>query len=147
MSRHTARETAFRMLFQMDLGKNDFAAAKNTMDEALANKVIGNKDCVYIETIVKGVQEQRERIDDFIKRNAKGWDIQRINPVERNIIRLALYETWYVQDVPMEVALNEAIELAKIYGEEEAYSFVNGVLDNVKNDLGKDKPLADKAED
>ena len=135
MSRHEARETAFRMLFQMDLGKNDLETAKNTMAEALADGIISPKDCPYIDEVVAGVAREHQRINDFIVRHAQGWDIKRINPVERNIIRLALYETWYMRDVPMEVALNEAVELAKIYGENDAYGFVNGILDNVKHEM------------
>ncbi|MDO4541303.1 MAG: transcription antitermination factor NusB [Bacillota bacterium] len=132
MSRHCARETAFRMLFQMDLGRNNYKEAENTMSEALADKVISKRDCDYIEGVVQGVKKEEEKLDQFIRRYSQGWDINRINPVERNIIRLALYETWFLDDVPMEVALNEAVELAKSYGDHEAYSFVNGILDNVK---------------
>lgn len=135
MSRRTARETAFRMLFQMDLGKNDYAAAQHTMDEAMADKTISYRDCPYIKDVVLGVEKQKNRLDEFISRHSHDWDISRINPVERNIIRLALYEVWYVDDVPLEVALNEAIELAKEYGDSDAYGFVNGILDNVKKEI------------
>lgn len=135
MSRAKARETAFRMAFQMDVGKNDFETSKETMLEAIVDGEITKKECPYIENVVQGIAEHREELDAFIEKYAKGWSLQRINPMDKNIIRLALYEVWYVDNIPMEVALNEAIELAKLYGEEDSYSFVNGILDNVKDHL------------
>ncbi|MEE0775745.1 MAG: transcription antitermination protein NusB, partial [Bacillota bacterium] len=75
--------------------------------------------------------------------HSRGWKLERINPVDRNLIRLALYEVRYVDDVPFEVALDEAVELAKAYGEDESYAFVNGILDNAKK-FAEDASTEDK---
>ncbi|MEG1868865.1 MAG: transcription antitermination factor NusB, partial [Clostridiales bacterium] len=134
MSRHQARETAFRMIFQMDVGKNDFEIAKETMLEALVDEMITQKDYPYIEKVVLGVEKEKNRLDDFIIRHARGWSLQRMNPVEKNILRMALYEIWFLDDVPYEVAMDEGVELAKVYGDEDAYGFVNAILDNAKTE-------------
>ena len=139
MNRHQARETAFRMIFQMDVGKNEYETAKETMCEAIADGYISTEDCPYIEDVVQGVAEKRAALDDFIMAHAKGWKLERINPVDRNLIRLCLYEIQYLKEVPFEVAIDEAVELAKSYGEEESYAFVNGILDNAKTLVADDQ--------
>lgn len=133
MNRHQARETAFRMIFQMDVGRNEYETAKETMIEAMADGFIAEADCPYIENVVRGVAAKRSSLDEFIAAHAKGWKLERINPVDRNLIRLCLYEIQYLDDVPFEVAVNEAIELAKSYGEDESYAFVNAILDNARS--------------
>ncbi len=143
MNRHNARETAFRMIFQMDVGKNEYEMAKETMKEAIVDSQISLEDCPYIEAVVQGVNEKREELDKFIAVHSRGWKLERINPVDRNLIRLALYEVRYVDDVPFEVALDEAVELAKAYGEDESYAFVNGILDNAKK-FAEDASTEDK---
>lgn len=132
MSRQQARETAFKMVFQMDVGKNSLEIAEMTLEEALAEGVIEEKDRPYIIKLVSGVAEKKAEFDEFIAAHAKGWTLNRINAIEKNIIRLALFEIRYLDEIPYEVAVNEGIELAKKYGEEDAYSFVNGILDNAK---------------
>lgn len=132
MSRQRARETAFQMIFQMDVGKNPLNIAERTLEEALKEGVIGEKDRDYIIKLVTGVAAKKSEFDEFISAHAKGWTLDRINAIEKNILRLALYEIGYMQGIPYEVAVNEGIELAKKYGEDDAYSFVNGILDNAK---------------
>lgn len=131
MSRQLARETAFKMIFQMDVGKNPLEMAEYTMEEALADGGISKGECKYILTLVSGVSEKKEELDEFMEAYSKGWALDRINHIEKSIIRLALYEIRYM-DIPYEVSVNEAVELAKRYGEEEAYSFVNAILDNAR---------------
>lgn len=132
MSRQLARETAFQMIFQMDVGDNPLEMAELTMDEALMEEKISKKECSYIMEVVKGVAEKKAECDAFITAHTKGWTIDRINRVEKNIIRLAWYEINYMPDIPFEVAVNEGIELAKKYGDDDAYSFVNGILDRAR---------------
>lgn len=131
MSRQLARETAFKMIFQMDVGKNPLEMAEYTMEEALTDGGISKGECKYILTLVSGVSEKKEELDEFMEAYSKGWALDRINHIEKSIIRLALYEIRYM-DIPYEVSVNEAVELAKRYGEEEAYSFVNAILDNAR---------------
>ncbi len=131
MSRQLARETAFKMIFQMDVGKNPLEMAEYTMEEALTDGGISKSECKYILTLVSGVSEKKEELDEFMEAYSKGWALDRINHIEKSIIRLALYEIRYM-DIPYEVSVNEAVELAKRYGEEDAYSFVNAILDNAR---------------
>lgn len=131
MSRQLARETAFKMIFQMDVGKNSLEMAEYTMEEALIDGDISKGECKYILTLVSGVSKKKEELDEFMEAYSKGWALDRINHIEKSIIRLALYEIRYM-DIPYEVSVNEAVELAKRYGEEEAYSFVNAILDNAR---------------
>lgn len=132
MSRQQARETAFKMIFQMDVGKNTIEVAELTLKEALEDRSVSENDRNYVMRLVRGVNEKREILDEFITMYAKSWSIGRINTIEKNIIRLALFEIRYMDDIPYEVSMNEAIELAKRYGDADAYSFVNGVLDNAR---------------
>ena len=132
MSRQLARETAFKMIFQMDVGKNALEVAERTMEEALDEGLINKKDTAYILELVAGVADKKDELDAFIAEHAKGWTLDRINVIEKNLIRLALYEIRHMENIPYEVSVNEAIELAKRYGEDDAYSFVNGILDKAR---------------
>lgn len=138
MSRQQARETAFKMIFQMDVGKNSLEVAELTLEEALADRTISKNDRNYVMQLVTGVDENRDELDEFIMMYAKGWSIERINIIEKNIIRLALFEIRNMDDIPYEVSVNEAIELAKRYGDKDAYSFVNGILDNARPPQAKE---------
>ncbi len=85
----------------------------------------------YAQTLVKGTLEHREEIDDIIRRQAEHWRLERMPAVDRNILRLAVFEFLYETDVPQLVVLDEAIELAKEFGTEQSGRFVNGVLDGI----------------
>lgn len=138
MSRHQARETAFKMIFQMDVGKNSLEIAERTLEEAMEENAVSKNERSFVMSLAAGVEEKREELDSFIIEHAKGWTIDRINVIEKNIIRLALYEIRYMDDIPYEVSVNEAIELAKQYGDDDAYSFVNGILDNARPKKAED---------
>lgn len=126
------------MIFQMDVGKNSLEVAELTLEEALADRTISKNDRSYVMQLVTGVDENRDELDKFIMMYAKGWSIERINIIEKNIIRLALFEIRNMDDIPYEVSVNEAIELAKRYGDKDAYSFVNGILDNARPPQAKE---------
>jgi transcription antitermination protein NusB len=92
----------------------------------------------FTRELAEGVEEHRQELDEAIARHAKGWSLERIAPLDRNIMRTALYEIAYRDDVPTEVAIDEAIELAKAYCGADAPGFVNGVLGAaVRNAVGK----------
>ena len=131
-NRKNAREVAFQMVYQMDVGSNPLDIAVATLEDALAEKKIREIDKDYIMAVVKGVDETQAESDAFISENAKDWTLDRINTVEKNIIRLALYEIRHMDQIPYEVSLNEAVELAKKYGDGGAFAFVNAVLDNAR---------------
>jgi N utilization substance protein B len=82
----------------------------------------------FTRQLVEGVDAHREELDELIGRHAQGWTLERISPLDRNIMRVALYEVMHRDDIPTEVAIDEAIELAKRYSGADAPGFVNGVL-------------------
>ncbi len=122
MSRRSARKQAFLALFQSDLNArpvDDIIQAwlsyRGTLDE-------------YAITVVRGVENDREALDAILEEVAEGWAVHRMSTVDRTILRLALYEMLNVDDVPTEVAMNEAVELAVGFSSEESPAFVGGVL-------------------
>ena len=92
---------------------------------------------VYASRLVEGVESHRQKIDDRIRGQAENWRLERMPSVDRNILRLAIYEMWHQNDVPKLVVVDEAVELAKRFGSEQSGRFVNGVLDG----LMKSEPM------
>ena len=122
MSRRTARKQAFLNLYQSDV--ND-----SVLDATIARwqEYRGELD-EYAIRLARGVEEEQEHLDGVLSEVSEGWPVHRMSAIDRTILRLALYEMLYVDDVPPEVAVNEAIELATGFSGEEAPSFVGGVL-------------------
>lgn len=124
MSRRKARETAFKMLFQMDVGNNDFATAENTL---MVSGLKGGYKAFALE-LVKGVTDNHYELKEYLTKFTKGWNVERLAAVDRNLVEMAMYEMKYA-DTPANIVINEAVELAKEYGAEDSPSFVNAVLD------------------
>ncbi len=82
----------------------------------------------FTQVLARGVESHRDELDAEIARHSKGWELERIAPLERNVMRVALYEMGYCEDVPTEVAIDEAVEIAKEYCGADAPGFINGVL-------------------
>jgi N utilization substance protein B len=136
MSRTTAREVAMMMQFSNMLGGEDTPAnvCEKAGDSGL--KALDAEDEAYVEQIVSGVNAHQTEIDELVSRYAKDWTIERIARVELSILRVAIYEMLYRNaDVPTGAAINEAVELAKRYGGERSYAFVNGILGNVAKEI------------
>lgn len=133
MSRRLARQVAFQTLFQVDLGKSD-------VEEALAHRLgevsLEQHDMEYVRRAVRGVNEQSVAIDRQINAVSKGWEVRRLGSIDRSILRLAIYEIVFMDDIPVGVAVNEAVELAKEFGDEESPRFINGLLGTVVRDGG-----------
>jgi N utilization substance protein B len=126
-SRHQARERALQILFQHDIhGK---AGVK--LDEFWKEYTIADEAKVFAEQLVKGVLENKQELDALLGKYATNWKVSRMPIVDRNILRAGLYELLWMDDVPAKVTMDEAIELAKSFGDDEASKFVNGVLDKV----------------
>ncbi len=125
MSRHKARETALRMLFQMDVGENSLETAKLT----LSRSGLQGEFADFTLALVNGVKENWLAIDAYLDSFTKEWEIERLANVDRSIIRLAIYELFYAKDTPATIVMDEAIELAKAYSTEEAPAFINAILD------------------
>ena len=132
-SRTKARETALQALYQLDTGGG-------SGQEVLSGHFdpLDAETRKFAEELVHGVQRERASIDGIIERTSTNWKLERMARVDRNILRLAIYELLRRPDVPVKVTLNEAIELGKKFGSEESSAFVNGILDKVAHatDLG-----------
>jgi transcription antitermination protein NusB len=155
--RREARERAVQFLFQCDLNVPD------NLDEALGHywetqrtaavavdkgpATWGRKvelppptpeelaGRAFAEQLIRGVLEHRAAVDDHIQKHALHWDLHRMAVVDRNVLRLAIYEMLFREDIPPVVSINEAVDIAKRFSTEDSGSFVNGILDKVKGDL------------
>ena len=129
-SRRTkARERALQALYQIDV-------AAEGIDDALGRfwksfEPVEREVMALAEALVRGVAEHRRAIDDTIERISTNWRLDRMAKVDRNVLRLAVFELHWRPDVPVKVCINEAIELGKKYGSESSAAFVNGVLDRI----------------
>ena len=129
MSRTRAREVAMMMVYSGLLGGEDTPSAvcEKTEDPA----PLDAEDAAYAEQIAQGVVARAGEIDACIRQYAVGWSLERIAKVDLSILRIALYEMRYREDVPTGAAINEAVELAKRYGGEKSFAFINGILGSV----------------
>ncbi len=126
MTRKQAREEAFILIFEK--GFNDDSLADIL---ALAEEVRDIKADEYINQVFFGVFENIEKIDSVISDNAIGWNIKRISKTALAVLRLAIYEMLFFDEIPVSVSINEAVELAKKYATKEDASFINGILSTV----------------
>ena len=134
--RTQAREYALQMLYQIDVTKESAAFSIATYWENQHKKPSAEVQ-EFSETLVKGVLDKMEAIDKIITEYATNWQIQRMAIVDRNIIRMAAYELLYLDDIPPKVSINEAIDIAKKYGDKDSGKFVNGILDKINKESGK----------
>ncbi len=135
--RTRAREVALQILFQFDLRGVDYAAqVGRTTAQLCADESQGEEDVQEFATrLVEGTLAEREVIDQKLQAVTRNWDLRRMANVDRNVLRLAIYELMHCHDVPPKVAINEGIELAKKYSTANSGGFVNGILDRIRIDL------------
>ena len=127
MSRINARRNAFNLIFQYDfISVDEVESNKETYFGE--NPDIDEEDKKYILATVDGTIENIAKIDEIISERAKGWTIERMSKVDLAILRLAVYEVVFSEDMPDSIAINEAVELAKKYSSDEAPAFINGIL-------------------
>jgi N utilization substance protein B len=145
-SRRRARELALQVLFQMD-AQEDLSVAQAlglflhhlAVGEADGEATVSELDAEtreFCEGLVRGVREHLEELDRALGQASRNWRLERMARVDRNLLRLALYELRYLPDVPAKVAINEAIEIAKRFGTADSPAFVNGILDRCLADGG-----------
>ncbi|MGG7143649.1 transcription antitermination factor NusB [Clostridium nigeriense] len=134
MNRKRSREIAMELLFGMTLSKNTLEETIETFVEDFEMN-LNTIDLEYIKEILLKVEKNKEVIDKKIEESLTNWKLDRISKVNLSILRLAIGEMIYIEDVPEKVAINEAIELTKKYSDEKSVSFVNGVLDNAFKNL------------
>ena len=128
MNRTEQREQIFMLLFRVEFNRKSDMEEKCTLFFEEAETEISEKDQNYIRSKYEKIAERLPEIDRLINETAKGWDTQRMGKVELAIIRLAVYEIKFDESVPTGVAINEAVELAKKFGQDSSAGFVNGIL-------------------
>ena len=135
--RRRSREFALQVLYQLEIAKQD---ALRTLAQFQENFSEGVERDDFVERLVLGVSEHRKEIDRLIERYSENWRLDRMNMIDRNILRMAAFELLYCEDIPPKVTLNEAIDLGKRYGTDESGSFINGILDRIQNEVIR-KPI------
>lgn len=128
MGRRASREAAMKLLYQLEIQKSD---KSEQIDMALEDENFTDNDKKYIRDVIDGVNENVTLIDSIIEKNSMGWKINRISKIDLSILRIGIYEILYREDIPFSVSVNEAVELAKKYSNEDAGAFVNGLLAKV----------------
>lgn len=140
-TRRKAREAALQFLFQ-----DDFTVEGGHQGQEITDRFaqfcllyqISNKARPYAIELLYGIQNRRDELDRIIGDNADNWRLERIAIMDRNLLRVGVYEMVFAKDVPAQVAINEAVEIAKRFGSGDSPGFINGVLDAVKNLQKKD---------
>jgi transcription antitermination protein NusB len=133
-TRHKARECALQMLFAFDMVNGDPTSLTQIYWNELGDTAIDDKTRDFANGLVCGTLEKLEAIDDVIRTRAEHWRIERMAIVDRNVLRLAVYEFLH-RETPDTVAINEALEIARRFSTYEATQFINGILDAIKQDL------------
>ncbi len=125
MGRKQTREALMQLIYQMDLNKN---FSKEEVTTFLENFELSDCEIEYLEESAYGVIDNLENINELIEKYTEGWTLERLPKVDLSILRIAFYEILYREDIPVEVSINEAIEIAKKYSTPDAFKYINGVL-------------------
>lgn len=133
-SRRRARELALQALFYADMNRSDI---EKVLENFCRQFTPSKRALSYFTRLVRGVSKTSNEIDSFIEKFADHWKISRISCVDRNIMRIGVYELLYCSDIPSKVAINEAIDIGKKFGTEESGAFINGILDSIRIELSK----------
>jgi N utilization substance protein B len=156
MNRRKSRELAMKLLFQMTINKEELTDVISNLKENIEiekkedeitglpvvedfdpeNLNLNDVDMEYVTRVLKGIQDNREIIDKEIENNLRNWKFNRVSKIDITILRICTYEFVYENDIPNNVSVNEAIELAKKYSADKSSSFINGVLGSM---MKKDK--------
>jgi transcription antitermination protein NusB len=140
-TRREAREWAVQMLFQLDLNPSD------NIDTAFgrfwSDKQADSDMREFMEQLVRGVRSNLKEIDATITKYAENWHMDRMAVVDRNVMRMAVYEMLFCKDIPPIVSINEAVDLAKYFASNESGRFVNGILDRIRKDIDRPARVKD----
>jgi transcription antitermination protein NusB len=126
--RRRAREIALQVLYQLDIDPGDHQKALELYWDNFRPSTKAQEFCARL---LQGVADYQGRIDPLIEENSENWTLKRMAVVDRNILRLAVFELLYCPDIPFKATLNEAVELAKKFGSEDSSAFINGILDKI----------------
>ncbi|MCM3440955.1 transcription antitermination factor NusB [Metabacillus halosaccharovorans] len=128
MKRRTAREKALQALFQVNVSQTD-------PNEAIEHALEEERSDAFLNQLVFGTIEHQKELDELIAPHLVNWTIERLANIDKTILRMAAYELKFAEDVPANVAIDEAVELAKAFGDDHSSKFVNGVLSKIKQNL------------
>ncbi len=128
-NRTKARECALKILYQADIARRSIRIAAKQFWEELPSKETIVYD--FAERLTCGIEDHLQEIDQKITTYATNWQLNRMAVIDRNVLRIGVYELFYAQDIPPKVSINEAVELAKKYGDIESSKFINGILDKI----------------
>lgn len=126
--RRKSRMLAFKALYEIDAARHD---VERTLTRLLEEGRLSSENADFVRHLVTGVTQNKEKLDRHVKSFAPAWPVEQIPIVDRNILRLAIFEILLDNIVPVKVAINEAVELAKTFGSDNSSKFVNGVLGSV----------------
>jgi N utilization substance protein B len=140
--RRRARELAMQALFYMDINRN---ASPQMLQRFCENFIPPQKTRPFFMKLVNGVLESQPQIDELIERFSKNWRVKRMAGVDRNVMRIAVFEMLFCHDIPPKVSINEAIDVGKKFGTEESGAFINGIVDRIriaieKGEIHLDRP-------
>ena len=140
-TRRRGREAALQLLYAVEISQ---ANVEEVLASSWAHALTAARTREFTGALLRGVVASRDEIDALIREWSANWSLERIGLVERNILRFAIYELMFMPEIPPNVTINEAIEVAKRYGAEDAPSFINGILDRIKNQVAppEDAPVA-----
>ncbi len=130
--RRTARTLALQALYQWNLQQDERTYPWESCRDGDTEPAAID----FAKTLVEGVIQHRDAIDAAISKHAHNWAMDRLSVVDRNVLRIAVFELLYLEDIPPAVTINEAIEIAKQFGDDESGGFVNGILDGLSKSLG-----------
>lgn len=131
--RRKAREVALQFLYQLDLHSEDDPTPH--ADEFWSRHPVDPDTRLFADALVRGAKQNQAKADELIRLYVEHWDLERMAVVDRNLLRLAIYELMWAENVPAKVVINEAIEIAKKFGTRESSRFINGVLDRIHKEL------------
>ena len=131
-TRRQAREIAMQALFYMDTRNN---VSVEMLEHFCGNFCPSKKIQPFFLKLVNGVLGAKGELDALIERFSKNWDINRMSGVDRNVMRIAVFELLYCDDIPPKVSINEAVDVGKKFGSEESGAFINGIMDSIRGAL------------
>ena len=137
-TRRQARELAMQALFYMDMQKN---ASGEMLEYFCGCFCPSKKSRPFFRKLVNGVLGTKDQIDALVERYSQNWDISRMSCVDRNVMRIAVYEMLFCDDIPPKVSINEAVDIGKKFGTQESGAFINGIMDSIRGALEKEGAL------
>jgi N utilization substance protein B len=137
-TRRQARELAMQALFYMDIQKD---ASEEMLEYFCHCFCPSKKSRPFFLKLVNGVLGEKGRIDALVERFSQNWKINRMSCVDRNVMRIAVYEMIYCDDIPPKVSINEAVDIGKKFGTQESGAFINGIMDSIRGALEKEGTL------